>query len=109
MLGGRIVRSPSSSPLRIVKDFNAWLGELPYKHKIVIAGNNELGFNDLSKEESRNVLSNATYLQDEAVTIMGPTRPPFLHWFLPQPLGSLPHNSALQSEDRVVLRRPIAL
>ena len=27
-----------------VEDFNNWIGELPYKHKIVIAGNHELSF-----------------------------------------------------------------
>ena len=27
-----------------VKEFNRWLGTLPHKHKIVIAGNHELSF-----------------------------------------------------------------
>lgn len=27
-----------------VNDFNKWIGELPHKHKIVIAGNHELSF-----------------------------------------------------------------
>lgn len=30
--------------LQEVKDFNNWLGTLPHKHKIVIAGNHELSF-----------------------------------------------------------------
>ena len=29
-----------------VKQFNAWLGTLPHKHKIVIAGNHELSFDE---------------------------------------------------------------
>ena len=27
-----------------VQQFNAWLGKLPHKHKVVIAGNHELTF-----------------------------------------------------------------
>ena len=29
-----------------MKQFNAWLGTLPHKHKIVIAGNHELSFDE---------------------------------------------------------------
>jgi len=63
---GDTSRCPNS-----LKDFNNWLGDLPYKYKIVIAGNHEIGFNNWTKEEIRAKLSNAMYLQDEEVTIEG--------------------------------------
>jgi predicted phosphohydrolase len=48
-----------------VKDFNEWLGSLPHKHKIVIAGNHEIGFNSLTKEKiQKKILTNCIYLQD---------------------------------------------
>lgn len=50
--------------------FNHWLGTLPHKHKVVIAGNHELmGESDPSL--FRSLITNATYLQDEEVTIDG--------------------------------------
>src|SRR5690242_10982639 len=59
--------------LSSVSDFNEWLGKipLPKTHKIVIAGNHECGFNDLSKAEIGAMLSNATYLQDESYEVAG--------------------------------------
>lgn len=58
------------------EDFNDWLGELPYKHAVVIAGNHEYAFNrggeqKMPLEEVRELLSNAHYLQDSAVDVMG--------------------------------------
>jgi len=29
-----------------IRDFDAWLGELPHKHKIVICGNHDLSFEE---------------------------------------------------------------
>jgi len=38
---------------------------LPHKHKIVIAGNHEIGFNKLTKEEiQKQILTHCVYLQD---------------------------------------------
>ena len=60
-----------------VKDFNAWLGELPHTHKIVIAGNHDRSFDlpDASEEEMRlygqERLSNAIYLLKTGIEIEG--------------------------------------
>lgn len=48
-------------------DFNLWLGELPYKHRIVVQGNHEC--NAPWKVEAQSILSNATLLQNELITV----------------------------------------
>ncbi|GAB4459697.1 MAG: metallophosphoesterase [Anaerolineales bacterium] len=53
-----------------VVKFNEFLGSLPHTHKLVIAGNHDTCF-VTHLDESRARLSNATYLQDESVTIEG--------------------------------------
>lgn len=68
-----------------VQAFNQWLGELPHAHKIVIAGNHDFCFEDQA-EEARKLLTNAIYLQDEAVEAAGlkiygsPWTPEFFNW-----------------------------
>ena len=37
--------------LQEVKEFNTWLGTLPHKHKIVIAGNHELSFDQIFRDK----------------------------------------------------------
>ena len=37
--------------LQEVRDFNNWLGTLPHKHKIVIAGNHELSFDQIFRDK----------------------------------------------------------
>jgi Icc-related predicted phosphoesterase len=65
--------------------FNAFLGELPHKHKVVVAGNHDICM-ERSPEYARNRLTNAVYLQDQAVTLMGvsfygsPWTPQFMDW-----------------------------
>ncbi|WKY10275.1 hypothetical protein Q1695_002542 [Nippostrongylus brasiliensis] len=67
-----------------LKKLNDELGRLPHKHKLIIAGNHDLGFDDeedLSERLPRykdqgtpkgyNLLTNATYLQDSGVEIDG--------------------------------------
>lgn len=51
-------------------DFNDWLGGLPHRHKIVIAGNHDYLF-QTNNRLARSILTNATYLEDEAVTVNG--------------------------------------
>ena len=73
-----------------IEDFNHWLGTLPYKHKIVIAGNHDKGLDKIFKKEAaldgHDALSNCTYLEDEEVTIGGykiygsPWTPEFGYW-----------------------------
>lgn len=54
----------------LLDDFNAWLGELPHRYKLVIAGNHDFYF---AKEQAASAarLTNACYLQDQAVTLSG--------------------------------------
>ncbi len=53
-----------------VEEFNNYLGELPHRHKIVIAGNHDFCF-EREPEPSAMLLSNAIYLQDETTTVDG--------------------------------------
>jgi predicted phosphohydrolase len=46
-----------------VEDLNDWLGTLPHRHKIVIAGNHDWVFQEAS-ELARDALTNAIYLGD---------------------------------------------
>jgi hypothetical protein len=50
---------------RQLDDFNEWLGELPFRVKLVVAGNHELNGDWKLKER----LSNATYLESESVNV----------------------------------------
>lgn len=67
--------------------FNEWLGELPHKHKIVIAGNHDKAIYYMPKESAQRRLSNAIYLLDSEVTVEGiriygsPWTPNFLNWY----------------------------
>lgn len=51
-----------------IDDFNDWMGGLPHKQKIVIAGNHDLFF-ELNPQEARRHLSNAIYLEHSAITV----------------------------------------
>lgn len=50
-------------------DFNAWLGELPHRHKIIVEGNHE--YNAPWKGKIASLLSNATFLRNEATICDG--------------------------------------
>lgn len=50
--------------------FNIWLGKLPHKHKIVIAGNHDFYLQDFP-DRIEKTLSNAIYLNESGVTING--------------------------------------
>ncbi len=55
-----------------IYEFNDWIGKLPHKYKIVIAGNHECCFNELTKDIiSHKILTNCTYLQDNGIEIYG--------------------------------------
>lgn len=68
-----------------IEDFNDWLGTLPHRHKIVVAGNHDWAFQD-EPEQARELLSNAIYLEDSGVEIDGvrfwgsPWTPTFMNW-----------------------------
>jgi len=74
-----------SGDLEDLKSFNSWLGELPHKYKVCIAGNHDFCFENFS-EQSRNLITNAHYLQDEEIVIEGlkiygsPWQPWFFDW-----------------------------
>jgi Icc-related predicted phosphoesterase len=53
-----------------VRDFDAWLGEQPHKHKVVIPGNHDLNFHR-HPDKFRPMITNAHLLIDEAVVIEG--------------------------------------
>jgi Icc-related predicted phosphoesterase len=53
-----------------IDDFNDWLGDLPHKQKIVIAGNHDLLF-ESNPQEAKLHLSSATYLENSAATVNG--------------------------------------
>lgn len=65
--------------------FNDWLGTLPHKHKLVTAGNHDRCV-QYDLEHARSLLSNATLLIDEEITIdgvrfyMSPWSPTFGYW-----------------------------
>lgn len=58
-----------SESLHATIDFNAWLGELPHCHKIVVPGNHEFFLEADSVKRSQ--LSNATLLINEGIEIEG--------------------------------------
>ncbi|MEM9777197.1 MAG: metallophosphatase domain-containing protein [Chloroflexota bacterium] len=76
-----------------IKDFNRFLGELPHPHKIIIAGNHDFGF-EQHPAEAQALITNATYLEDEAITINGvkiygtPWQPEFHNWAFNLPRGA---------------------
>lgn len=55
---------------RDLQEFNEWLATLPHPHKIVIGGNHD-GFLERSRTVGPKFLTNAIYLQDEVVEVMG--------------------------------------
>lgn len=53
-----------------VEHFNGWLGRLPHKHKVVIAGNHDFCF-EKDPERAVALLTNAHYLQDQSLELEG--------------------------------------
>lgn len=82
-----------------ITHFNAWLGTLPHKYKLVIAGNHELSFDMFDKFKQQNLsqasdlLSNCIYLEDTGIQIFGvnffgtPWQPEFCNWAFNIPRG----------------------
>jgi len=81
--------------IEIVGGFNEWLGRLPHKHKIVIAGNHDRSFENYNRFISKEMITNATYLEDSEVIIEGikfygsPWQPEFCNWAFNLPRGKL--------------------
>lgn len=53
-----------------IDDFNDWLGALPHRHKVVVAGNHDLLFESCPKL-AKACLSNAVYLEHAGAILQG--------------------------------------
>lgn len=68
-----------------LEDFNEWLGGLPHRHKIIIAGNHDWAIQD-HPEAARLLITEAVYLEDEGVEVESirfwgsPWTPYFRNW-----------------------------
>jgi Icc-related predicted phosphoesterase len=68
-----------------VAEFDRWLGALPHRHKVVIAGNHDFCFQE-QPHAARARLTNAIYLEDSGCEIEGlkfygsPWTPIFFDW-----------------------------
>ena len=79
-----------------VADAAKWLGSLPHRHKIAIAGNHDWLF-ERSPTQAAALLRSAgvSYLQDTGINVSGlsiygsPWQPEFMHWAFNAPRGSL--------------------
>lgn len=60
--------SRSRGSLLQLAEFNKWLGELPHKAKLVVAGNHDFVF-DTHKDLAKKILTNAEYLEHEPFEI----------------------------------------
>lgn len=75
-----------------VEEFDGWLGRLPHRHKVVVAGNHDFAFQE-QPAAARQRLTNALYLEDEGVTVGGlrvwgsPWQPWFGGWAFNLPRG----------------------
>lgn len=71
--------------LEEINTFNEYLGSLPYKHKLVIAGNHEFAL-ERFPDRAKNILTNCTYLLDSSIIINdikfygSPWQPWFYNW-----------------------------
>ena len=75
-----------------IESFNRWLGTLPHRHKVLVAGNHDFGFQNMpAKAEA--LLTNCHYLLDEQIEIEGlkiygsPWTPFFYDWAFQKPRG----------------------
>jgi predicted phosphodiesterase len=65
--------------------FDAWLGSLPHRHKLLIAGNHDFLFEQRPRS-ARELIRNATYLEDSGAELDGlrfwgsPWQPWFFDW-----------------------------
>jgi predicted phosphohydrolase len=75
----------SRGRLEEIEMFNEWMGSLPHRHKVVIAGNHDFFFERYPKEAKR-LITNADYLNDSGILIDGfriwglPIQPWFYDW-----------------------------
>lgn len=76
-----------------ILSFNRWLGDRPFKHRVVCAGNHDRYF-EAAPQQARALLTNAIYLKNSGTTIDNvtfwgsPYTPEFLNWAFMYPRGS---------------------
>ncbi|MFO0983590.1 MAG: metallophosphatase domain-containing protein [Planctomycetota bacterium] len=86
---GDLTKLGSASEITV---FDQWLGTLPHRHKVIIAGNHDFLF-EREPERARALIKNAIYLEDRAITLDGltifgtPWQPEFFHWAFNLPRG----------------------
>lgn len=91
-----------------IAEVNKWLGTLPHKHKVIIAGNHDFGF-ETNHEKAVSLITNATYLQDSQIDIDGisiygsPWQPTFHNWAFNIDRGKLHHKWKLIPEGLDIL------
>jgi Icc-related predicted phosphoesterase len=91
VIAGDTLRARSTTEL---SDFNRYLGKLPHKYKIVVAGNHDFTIEYLGKKITRYFLKNAIYLEDSQVLIDGikfwgsPWIPKYYNWAFNLPRGT---------------------
>ena len=85
------------SSVEEVDDFNAWLGALPFRHKIIVTGNHDRLFANNPKLAQAH-LTNGIYLQDSGVTVEG--------WkFWASPVNSVGADWAFAVERMIKIRK----
>ena len=75
-----------------IEAFDSWLGTLPHRHKLLVAGNHDWLF-QREPAEARRRITHAAYLEDSGLRIEGlrlwgsPWQPWFLNWAFNLPRG----------------------
>lgn len=75
----------SRGKIEEIEMFNEWMGSLPHRHKVMIAGNHDFFFEKYPKEVHK-IITNIEYLNDSGTTIEGlkiwgsPVQPWFYDW-----------------------------
>jgi Icc-related predicted phosphoesterase len=75
----------SRGKLEEIIQFNDWLGTLPHRHKVMIAGNHDFYF-ESNPPHTKSLITNAIYLNDSGIEIEGikiwgsPVQPWFYDW-----------------------------
>ncbi len=75
-----------------LREFHAWFAAHPHPHKVFVAGNHDWCFQE-QEQESRTIMREVIYLQDESAEVLGvkvygsPWQPWFLDWAFNLPRG----------------------
>jgi len=83
-----------SGRMHELQQFDEFLGQLPHKHKLFVAGNHDIPFDCFTTEKAATLLKNATcYLESSSIEIEGvklwgsPWQPEFFNWAFNLPRG----------------------